>query len=160
MKLYFTNETKYKIPPEEVFVNIAGLVLKSAGQPVKGIVAGLSLVAEDKIKKLNKEHRNNNKPTDVLAFRSIGAWKGKKINKANYYLDYDPAAKLIEIGQVFICVEIAKAQASEYKHSLNQELAELFVHGLLHLLGYDHETGAEADEMRELEQKICKGLAL
>ena len=154
MNLNIANEKQLKVLDSKTLVAIADLALKVAGQPISGIAATLHFVEGKEIARLNKEYRNINKPTDVLSFRSLGVWKDKKINKKNYYIDYDPATKSIEIGDIFICTDVAKAQAKEYKHSFDREIAELFVHGILHLIGHDHHQETEAEEMRALEEKI------
>jgi|GEM_PF-427228 len=158
MNLSVTNDKFKNVPTEQQLVDIAKLVLKTAGQPSRGINVGLHIVGSEEIAKLNKEFRKKNAPTDVLSFRSLGVWKDKKINRKNYYLDYDEATKTIGIGDIFICIDVAKKQAKEYKHSLAREVAELFVHGLLHLIGHDHHEENEAQEMKELEEQISTKL--
>lgn len=87
----------------------------------------LALVGESEMKKLNKQYRGKNKPTDVLSF------------------DY---------GEIIICVPVATAQAKIHKLSLAKEINLLFTHGLLHVLGFDHEKPKDNKEMREAEQAI------
>ena len=64
------------------------------------------------------------------------------------------------LGDVVICREIAGRQAEEYGHSLKRELNYLFIHGMLHLLGYDHETKEEKSRMRDAEKGLLKELNL
>lgn len=100
------------------------------------------------IQGLNSEYRGINEPTDVLSFP----------------LDEDPSEVPFDtlrlLGDVIISLERAQEQAEEYGHSLQRELAFLVVHGVLHLLGYDHETDAEREVMREREESALDGLGL
>ena len=86
----------------------------------------------EKIHKINKEYRNIDRPTDVISFA----------------LEDDLEIKLDHrvLGDIYICVEKAKMQAEEYNHSFLREISFLMIHGLLHLLGYDH--------MKEDDEKI------
>ena len=117
----------------------------------------LSFVSKEEIFKLNSLYRNIDSATDVLSFNAIGNLaedleKFRDIDSENDLEEDDSA-----IGDVIICLEIAQAQAIEKKTSLSDELAMLFIHGVLHLLGYDHETRDEAEEMFKLQDKILEG---
>jgi len=87
------------------------------------------------IRKLNKEYRGIDAPTDVLSFP----------------LEPMPYAPL---GELIISVEYAKEQAILHKNSLNDEIALLFIHGVLHLLGYDHEN--DNGKMRQKEEELIE----
>lgn len=91
-------------------------------------VLSLSLVDENEMKKLNKRFFGINKPTDVLSFENI--------------------------EEIIICKPIAKIQASKEKKKLIDELALLFVHGCLHIAGFDHDTEKNAKKMEILQKKI------
>lgn len=94
----------------------------------------LALVSEQEIKNLNRVYRHQNKVTDVLSF------------------NIDSAAIL---GEVVICLAVAKTQAQVHKKSLNAELKLLTVHGILHLLGFDHEKGElEYNKQEQMQTKI------
>jgi probable rRNA maturation factor len=95
----------------------------------------LILTTDEEIKELNKKYRNKDKATDVLSFP----------------LENMPGMPL---GSIVISVDTAKKGAEEFGHSLEDEIKLLFIHGLLHLLGYDHET--DDGEMREKEKEIIK----
>ena len=89
----------------------------------------LVLVGEKKIKELNEKYRGKNKVTDVLSFE--------------------------DLDEIFICLPRAKRQAKLLKTPLKSELTRLFVHGIVHLKGYDHERSKTAElEMRKIEEKI------
>lgn len=93
----------------------------------------------DEISQINREFRGIDKPTDVLSFPS----------------DPFPGAP---IGSIVISADKVESVASELGHSANEELALLFIHGMLHLLGMDHET--DKGEMREKESELIARFAL
>jgi len=95
----------------------------------------LILTNDEEIKELNKLHRNKDKATDVLSFP----------------LENIPG---MPIGSIVISVDTAKKGATEFGHSIEDEIKLLFIHGLLHLLGYDHEV--DNGEMREKEKEIIE----
>ena len=111
--------------------------------------AELSLVLCDDafIQPLNRDWRGKDAPTDVLSFAQQ---EGEEVR------DDDPV-----LGDLVISVDTAARQAAERGHALDQELAVLLVHGLLHLLGYDHEHDPEeAAEMRDAERRMLDALGL
>jgi len=95
----------------------------------------LILTDDKEIQELNKTYRNKDKPTDVLSFP----------------LEDLPGMPL---GSIIISVDTAKRGAQEFGHSIDDEITLLFIHGLLHLLGYDHEV--DNGEMRAKEEEIIK----
>ena len=102
----------------------------------------IALVSDAQIKRLNKLYRNRDKPTDVLSFPI-----GEKVE------DW------LILGDIVISVDTAKRQAKELGHSLEEELKRLLVHGLVHLLGYDHELGGEEEKkFFELEEFVLREL--
>jgi probable rRNA maturation factor len=99
----------------------------------------LILTTDEEIKEINKQFRNKDKATDVLSFP----------------LEEMPGMPL---GSIIISIDTAKKGAEEYGHDVDDEIKLLFLHGLLHLLGYDHET--DNGEMRRKEEEIIKKLNL
>ena len=110
-------------------------------------------VSPEEIKDLNKTQRNIDKVTDVLSFPTLDGIRGKVINPKDFPLEIDDDKNLF-IGSIAVCEERAKEQAEEYGHSIKREITYLICHGLLHLLGYDHETDEDKTQMRGLEEKI------
>lgn len=100
----------------------------------------VNIVTKKKIQEINKKYRKIDRPTDVITFA----------NRDKQVL-YVPL-----LGEIFICLDVAKEQAKEYKHSLQRELIFLFTHGLLHLLGYDHMNKKDEKIMFDLTDKIIK----
>lgn len=114
-----------------------------------------------RIKKINRLHRNVNKVTDVLSFPTLlphdQVGMGlivDKLSKENFPFDINYETGNIFLGDIYICLGKVKSQAKEYGHSFNRELSYLALHGLLHLLGYDHMTEGDKKIMREMEEKI------
>jgi probable rRNA maturation factor len=107
----------------------------------------------DGIKRLNLVSREIDSATDVLSFPSLSG-DIKPFTKANYPCEFDPNLKAVVIGSIVICASVAAEQAREYGHSPEREESYLFVHGLLHLLGYDHESDADKIIMRKAEEEI------
>ena len=116
-------------------------------------------VEEEEIRKLNLETRNIDKVTDVLSFPTLDGIKGKALRKKDFPYDIDEEGNLL-IGSIVICKQRAKEQAEEYGHTYERELHYLFVHGVMHCLGYDHETDEERAEMREKEEYILGKLGI
>ena len=105
------------------------------------------LVDNETIRSLNRDYRNKDAATDVLSFPMEEAMDGEP----EPAVIGGPTERLL--GDLVISVEMAIAQAAEYGHSVERELAFLSVHGLLHLLGYDHESGVEAEAAMQAEEK-------
>ncbi len=111
----------------------------------------VTFVNDEEIHILNKKFRDIDSATDVLSF-PLGE---------NGKYDEDPETGAKMLGDVVISVEHAVAQAKEYGHTLNREMAFLTVHSVLHLLGYDHVNGGlEALRMREHEEAVLSKLGV
>lgn len=111
----------------------------------------VTFVNNEQIRRLNQEHRKVDSPTDVLSF-PLG-------QDGQYDINHETNAKIL--GDIVISVEKAVEQAGRYGHSLQREIGYLTVHSVLHLLGYDHETGGiEFVHMREKEETALTRLGL
>ena len=133
---------------------------------LEGIAAGdtdfaleLILVDEEEIRRLNREVRGVDRVTDVLSFPSLDGIKGEFLSADNYADELDEEDRLY-LGSIAICEKRAKEQAEEYGHPYARELNYLTVQGVLHCLGYDHETEEEKREMREQEEAIMQRMGL
>ena len=121
---------------------------------LKGILAELELknpeisillLDDPQIRALNREYREKDKPTDVLSFPMLDETSGK----------IQPQL----LGDIVISVETAEKQAHNRKSALYKELCILLIHGMLHLLGYDHERSKKDEkEMQKQEAKIFEGI--
>jgi probable rRNA maturation factor len=119
------------------------------------IYCELSFVSKKAIRELNRDFRGVDKVTDVLSFPSFDSLKDGAIRAEDYPYDLDEEGKLL-IGSIAVCEKRAKEQAEEYGHSFERELNYLLVHGIMHCLGYDHETDEEKSEMREHEEIVLE----
>ena len=105
------------------------------------------------IRALNAAERGIGAVTDVLSFPNLEGIRGVPLRKGDFPFDIDEEGTLF-LGSVVICRQRAAEQAQEYGHSLRREVYYLAVHGLCHLLGYDHETEEDKAEMRAREEAV------
>jgi rRNA maturation RNase YbeY len=123
------------------------LLLKRARKVLTALGHGrselsLSLVDDVAIAELNAQWRDVKGPTDVLSFSLLeGDWEAHRGGM---------------LGDVVIGVDVAARQARQRHRSLDEELARLLIHGVLHLVGHDHEDDAEAREMRAQERRVWR----
>jgi len=121
-----------------------------------GAELSLVLVSDRRMRALNKRYRNKDRTTDVLAFPLTPSHpsplEGEGVGGGAHL-----SSPTMLLGDVAISMETARRQASEFGHSLRDEVARLLVHGVLHLLGYDHERGPrDAALMARQEKAILK----
>jgi len=105
---------------------------------------GVVVTGDATVRDLNRRYRGEDAPTDVLSF-AFGEDAGEFVL---------PPGKSTRLGDVVISLPAARRQAKQAGHSLERELALLLVHGLLHLLGYDHATDDDARVMRSRESAL------
>lgn len=148
-KIYITNQQK-KV---DVTPAVRALLRRAVDRTLEYEEAGraceisVTLVDNEKIRELNREHRGIDRPTDVLSFPIFDD-------------DYDDE-ELCVLGDIVLSLEQAHIQAEEYGHSDEREIAFLCVHSMLHLLGYDHEEGKAAEsEMFAKQEEILVSMGL
>jgi probable rRNA maturation factor len=112
---------------------------------------GLLITDDETVRKLNQEYRGVDEPTDVLSFALVE----KKPGSSSFVT---PPDGLLHLGEVVISYPQAARQAEENNHQVKEEVALLVIHGILHLLGYEHDEPAREREMRALEERILSGL--
>ena len=111
------------------------------------------------IHEINLEQRGVDRPTDVLSFPMFECTPGEPPSADT--AETDPDTGLLPLGDMVLSVERAGAQAAEYGHSVERELAYLTVHSILHLLGYDHmDDGPQKARMRAREEEILNKLGI
>ena len=118
----------------------------------------LTIVGEKRIKDTNREARGIDRVTDVLSFPSINFSFPYK--KENYIYAIDPESGKIMLGELMLCEKRAIEQAKEFGHSKEREFGFLVLHGLLHLLGFDHIEKDDEVVMMKHAEEILKGLNL
>ncbi len=104
------------------------------------------LVDLETIHKYNLEYRKIDRPTDVISFAYVDGEEDHHLPK--------------ELGDILICIEKVKEQAKEYEHSELREFAFLVTHGMLHILGYDHQTEEDEKKMFSLQNLILEKLKI
>ena len=127
------------------------LALSNAGIN-KAVELGLVIASDETVHNLNRQYRRVDSTTDVLAFALAEA---NKIKAKPFTL---PPDNIIHLGEVIISYPRAKRQAEEQKHSIRRELELLVAHGVLHLLGYDHERPEDEHRMRALEARVLNNI--
>ena len=113
----------------------------------ENVEVSLSIVGRDEIHDLNKNYRGVDRETDVLSFPLE-----EEINM--------DGEVLVLLGDIVICLDIAKEQAKDFGHSLEREMMYLICHSTLHLLGYDHIEDGEKKVMRKREKEVMRNLGV
>lgn len=151
---------RLSIQIEEPFVGLvaedwlrraAELTLVAAGlsSPVE---LGLVIADDDTVRELNRSYRGVDDTTDVLAF----ALSQPGSDEGEHFIM--PPDKTLHLGEIFISYRQAERQAEEQHHPLERELALLVIHGVLHLLGYEHERPEAEQRMRAMEAKVLDAI--
>jgi probable rRNA maturation factor len=121
-------------------------VLEAEGFSADAVLS-LTFTDDDGIQEINRIFRGKDAPTDVLSFPMLD---GKE-----QVGDRDPETNAVLVGDIVISLQRARVQAELFGHSFRREVGFLAVHGMLHLLGYDHRRGEREDlEMREKQRQI------
>jgi probable rRNA maturation factor len=147
MRLFIRCGTKSKPVSSAWLEQLSSLVLKKVKGPAFEKKAELSIVltGDGEVKSLNRAYRQKNKTTDVLSFPLL---EGKKMISG--------LKKKILLGDVVISIPQTRRQAAQRGRKFDEELALLLVHGILHLLGYDHATKAQEKKMFGLQDRLLK----
>ena len=145
MNLIITNQTDQDINMDDKLEDVITTVLETEGLSLNYEVS-ISFVDKDEIHRLNKYYRKVDRPTDVLSFP----------------MDTDFMVEGVDamLGDIVICMDVAKEQARDLGHSLDREIMYLTCHSTLHLLGYDHMNDDEKREMRAREKEVMKILGV
>ncbi len=130
---------------QKIFTDILQNTLKELKLGEHNYFVEVNIVSEEEIHYINKEYRSVDKVTDVLSF---------PLEDSTPVVIDETEIPFIHLGSIMICAPRALEQSESYGHTLDRELRFLFVHGLLHLLGYDHEEEAAEKIMFELQNKI------
>ncbi|MCF8010455.1 MAG: rRNA maturation RNase YbeY [Clostridiales bacterium] len=139
-----------KVPVKNELVDLASKAANTVlgAENFTKAEASIVFVDNDKIAELNQQYRQVNGPTDVLSFSM---------------LEDEPLpgeSEELILGDVIISMEMAFSQAADFGHSIEREAAFLTVHGVLHLLGYDHKKVEDKKLMRKREDAIMEQLSL
>ena len=120
----------------------------------------IRLCDDDAIHEINREYRDVDRATDVLSFPTVNYPAGMTAGQADKYLrrELDDELNACMLGDLILSVPHVLAQAEEYGHSPERECAYLLVHGLCHLMGYDHIEEDDKRKMRAMEEKILAAI--
>jgi len=137
---------------EKVFLSWIKIMLKEEDYKLpncifekKSFSLGLQIISNQEIAFLNKKWMKKNEPTDVLSFPIISH---DSLNNLDH----------IELGDIFISLEMAVEQSYEYRNSLYKEMLWLASHGFLHLLGWEHNNDLDLENMLNFQEYLIKKL--
>lgn len=143
MEIFLNNKQKFLTIDLEYWENFALKALQILEQPDNSELS-LTFVNDQEIQELNKSYRQIDKPTDVLSFPFDNSFN----------------LPIKVLGDVIISTEKAQVQAEAYGNTINREIGFLMIHGILHLLGYDHQTDKEEKIMFDLQKKLLQQMDL
>ncbi len=148
MKIYLEEGQALEPAIMDKLIEAAEFILEEEGVDTERAEISLTLTEPEEIRQLNREYRNTDSVTDVLSFPQF-----ENVSEM-------PEQGELCLGDVVICRQRITQQAHEYGHSFERELVYLFVHSMLHLMGYDHMEEDEKKKMREKEEKVMDYLGL
>jgi probable rRNA maturation factor len=136
---------------EQLVEKVAARALEMAGRPeLSEAEVSITFVDDAAITDLNRDHRGLHRPTDVLSFSQL---EGEELAAM-------PEGEPILLGDIVVSLERCVEQAADYGHSFERELGFLVAHGMLHLLGWDHQTPEDEAAMMGKTEEILGGLGL
>lgn len=143
---------------EEIIGRAAKGVLSHFGIDVSDVDIEIDFLDQSEMQNLNKEARGVDSLTDVLSFPNLKVTL--PFLKEEYNAETNPETEAVILGEIYISLDRAKEQALEFAHSLSREVSFLVVHGLLHLLGFDHIQEDDRKEMEDLQEEILNSIGL
>ena len=145
MEFYLSNELNIDLSKFEKIYNDLLLTTLKVLKKESNYLLSATFVSKDKIHEINRDYRNVDRPTDVISFAFLDD-KNEKIC----------GDMPIDLGEIYICYDVALENAKKYGNSIERELSFLFVHGLLHLFGYDHMNEEDEKVMFNLQDLILE----
>lgn len=139
------NEYEKNVEELEILKDFINYAASNLG--LKNVMFNVIIINDNTIHKINKEYRNIDRSTDVITF----ALEDNKMIET-------PEVRVL--GDIYISYDKVKSQAKEYNHSTKREICFLAVHGLLHLLGYDHMTKEDEEKMFGLQKELLEGYGI
>ena len=161
MTIDFENESSLDLGLDlyQIAQDVVSCALDYMDCPYEAQVSIL-ITGDEEIHRINLEQRDIDRPTDVLSFPMVAYEKPGdfSILEEDGEDCFDPDSGELLLGDIVISADKVAAQAEEYGHSRKREYAVLIAHSMLHLMGYDHMTKDEADEMERLQEEILQQL--
>jgi probable rRNA maturation factor len=144
--IYYRNDVRSSGVDGRALVSTAKKLLVAVDEA--GASLSLTLVGDDAIRELNRDHRGKDKATDVLSFPLFEEG------------DAPQAGVERMLGDVVISIDTARRQAAEYDATLQRELQRLLIHGILHVMGHDHEEADEREAMESEERRLAASIGM
>ncbi len=163
MSIIFEQEVEYELPFDEksLIDRVVNAALDYVDCPYE---ANVNVLFTDNagIHEMNKEFREIDRETDVLSFPMVDFTVPGDFSHVEEDVDsyFDPESGELLLGDIVISLEKAEAQAKEYGHSMEREVAFLLAHSMLHLSGYDHMEDSERVEMERMQEEILQQLGI
>lgn len=144
----------YKRKFQQLF-EMAGNIL---GEDFSKVEVSVNFVDESNIRRLNNQFREVDKVTDVLSFPNLNKSYSQKLT--DFESERNPDGDFLFLGDIVICKKVAKRQAKDFGHGTEREICFLALHGLLHLLGFDHIKAEDEKVMNETAEKILTAMGV
>lgn len=154
MDIIIANEQDKVVIEESLYEKLeqVGIVALNEAGSMDNYEVSVLITDNDEIRSLNKKYRHVDSATDVLSFPLF-----EEDDNSEEPLFFNETEEII-LGDIIISAERALEQSEDFGHSFLRELSYLLVHGILHLLGYDHQTEEDKKNMRIMEEKILMKL--
>lgn len=157
MRINYLNYGGLNKTTRDEMLKVMEMALKFLCQPTK-MEINVAFVSADEIREVNKRERNKDSATDVLSFPAFDLKPLEKVDLTDdkYKWNINPENDYFVLGDMILCVEVAKIQAKNLGHSLKDEIVKLSLHSLLHCFGYDHIEDKDYEVMNRVEEAILK----
>ncbi|MDO5572382.1 MAG: rRNA maturation RNase YbeY [bacterium] len=163
MTFYVENETDadFGFDHEKQFQIVAEAVLDYEKCPYEAEIS-LTVTTAERIREINREHREIDRVTDVLSFPMIDYPKPSDFSvlESDFGDCFHPESGELLLGDIVLCADRVLSQAEEYGHSVLREFSFLIAHSVLHLLGYDHISEEDASVMEVKQKTILSALGI
>ena len=155
MRINFLNYGGLEKSIRDEMLRVMEVALINLGQPTK-MEINVAFISSDEIRQVNNKERKKDAPTDVLSFPAfeLKAFEKVDLTDDKYKWNINPENDYFTLGDMLLCVEVAKLQAKNLRHTLKEEIVRLSLHSLLHCLGYDHIEDKDYEIMNKLEREI------
>jgi probable rRNA maturation factor len=152
MEINVSIDEGVEVPVGEDWLRSVAEQVLTSENIISAVELGLVITTQDKVRQLNRDYRGRDEPTDVLAFSAI------EEAGADFPPFVSPPDGVQHLGEVIVSYPQAAMQAEEHQHPVEQEIAILIIHGVLHLLGYEHEEPELERRMRAREAEILSSI--
>jgi probable rRNA maturation factor len=147
-KIYVNIEAPYRRRLTQKWLRAAAANVLAAEGVERPAELSLTVTDDETVRRLNRQYRVIDKTTDVLSFALT-----ENVADTTFVT---PSDGMLHLGEVIVSYPTAQVQAKEHNHPIEREIVWLLVHGILHLLGYDHQNDATEARMRQREKAIMK----